>query len=384
MTSRNDIPIHRKGGSSISTPIEVPGISKLAPYQQGKHAIPGVAHPVKLSSNESAHGPSPAALAAYRSAAGQLHRYPDGSQSQLRQAIGAALGLDPDRIICGNGSDEMILLMIRAYLQAGDQVILSENSFAMASIHSTAQGGEVRIASERDYRIDVRELLGCVSAKTKLCIIANPNNPTGTYVTGGELRALHAELPPSCLLVIDGAYAEYVDRPDYDDGASLVDAGSNVVMTRTFSKIHGLASLRIGWAYCPPNVVDAVQRIRTPFNANGPALAAAAAAIRDRAHMEKVRKHNTAWLLRIADALPRMGLAMVPSVANFYLVRFPPGKGKNAAEAAAHMMRRGIIPRPAGASDKHLRLTVGLDQENEAALAALADYMQSSPTHPQR
>lgn len=377
MTSRPDIPIHDRGGNSISTPIEVPGISRLAPYQQGKHAISGVAHPIKLSSNESAYGPSPAALAAYRSAAGQLHRYPDGSQSDLRQAIGAALGLDPDRIICGNGSDEMILLMIRAYLQAGDQVILSENNFEMAKIHAIAQGGDVRIASERDDRVDVRALLGCVTSKSKLCIVANPNNPTGTYITGRELRSLQAELPTGCLLVIDGAYAEYVDRPDYDDGASLVDECSNVVMTRTFSKIHGLASLRIGWAYCPPNVVDAVQRIRTPFNANGPALAAAAAAIRDRVHLEKVRKHNIAWLQRIADALPRMGLGMVPSVANFYLVCFPPDQDKNATEAAAHMMRRGIIPRPAGASDKCLRLTVGLDQENEAALAALADYMLS-------
>ena len=336
-----------------------------------------MAHPIKLSANESAHGPSPAALAAYRSAADQLHRYPDGSQSDLRLAIGAALGLDPDRIICGNGSDEMILLMIRAYLEAGDQVILSENSFEMANIHATAQGGEVRVASERDYRVDVQALLGCVTAKSKLCIVANPNNPTGTYITGRELRVLHAGLPAGCLLVIDGAYAEYVDRSDYDDGASLVDECANVVMTRTFSKIHGLAALRIGWAYCPPNVVDAVQRIRTPFNANGPALAAAAAAIKDRAHLENARKHNIAWLQRIADALPRMGLGMVPSVANFYLVCFPSDQGKNATEAAAHMMRRGIIPRPTGASDQCLRLTVGLDQENEAALAALADYMRS-------
>ena len=343
---------------------------------QGQSAIPGVANPIKLSSNESAHGPSPAALEAYRLAAGQLHRYPDGSQSELRQAIGEVLGLDPGRIVCGNGSDEMILLMIRAHLQPGEDVILSENSFEMASIHSIAQGGNVRIAPERDYRVDVQALLACVTAKSRLCIVANPNNPTGTCITRDELRALHSGLPASCLLVIDGAYAEYVEREDYDDGAALVDAHANVVMTRTFSKIYGLASLRIGWAYCPPNVVDAVQRIRTPFNTNGPALAAAAAAIRDKAYLENVRRRNSAWLQRIADTLPAMGLAMAPSVANFYLIRFPRGSDRSAAGAASFLMRRGIIPRPAGAGDEFLRLTVGLDQENEAVLAALGDYMQ--------
>ena len=269
---------------------QAPGIARLRPYKQGQRAIEGMENPTKLSANESSHGPSPAALAAYRDAVGKINRYPDGSQSELRRAIGEVHGLDPERIVCGNGSDELILLMARAYLQPGDDFLISENSFEMVQIHSIAQGGNPVVAPEREWRIDVQALVEAATEKSRLCVIANPNNPTGTYITGRELRRLRSGLPPDCLLLIDGAYAEYVDREDYDSGASLVDAGDNTAMTRTFSKIHGLASLRIGWAYCPPGVVDTVQRIRTPFNTNGPALAAATAAIRDTGHVERARQ----------------------------------------------------------------------------------------------
>ena len=356
-------------------PVPVPGISKLAPYKQGRSDIPGVAAPIKLSANESALGPSPAALQAYRQAAGQLHRYPDGTQTALRQAIGETHGLDPERIICGNGSDELILLLMRAYLQPDDEVLLSENGFEMCRIHCVAQGGRPVFAPERNHRVDVDALLARCTARSKLCVLANPNNPTGTYVTAEELRRLRCGLPGSCLLVLDGAYAEYVEKPDYDSGAALAQANGNVVMTRTFSKIHGLAALRIGWAFCPSAVVDAVQRIRTPFNANGPAMAAAAAAARDAGHLEKARRHNSEWLKRIETALTGMGLRMVPSVANFYLIRFPEGSGKDGAGAVHFLMRRGIIPRPAAASDQFLRITVGRSDENEAVLRALTDYL---------
>ena len=355
---------------------QAPGISKLRPYKQGQSGIPGIEIPIKLSANESSYGPSPAALAAYREAADQINRYPDGSQSKLRQAIGEVHGLNPDQIVCGNGSDELILLMVRAYLQPGDEFLISENSFEMVRIHALAQGGVPAVAPEPDQRIDVDALAGLATEKSRLCVVANPNNPTGTYITGAELRRLRSGLPPHCLLLIDGAYAEFVDREDYESGESLVDNSDNVVMTRTFSKIHGLASLRIGWAYCPPNVVDAVQRIRTPFNTNGPALAAAAAAIRDTGHVDRARRHNSAWLKRIADAIAAMGLTMTPSVANFYLIRFLAETGKSGAGAASFLMQRGIIPRPATANDELLRITVGLDHENEAVLVALADYMR--------
>ena len=356
----------------------VPGVLKLAPYKQGQSTIDGISDPIKLSSNESSHGPSPRAVEAYRAAATQLNRYPDGSQSALRQAIGDTLGLDPQRIICGNGSDELIQLMVRAYVSAGDEALLSENGFVMSNIHCVAQGAELVIAAERDYRVDVDALLSRVTEKTRFCTIANPNNPTGTYISGDELRRLHAGLPEQCLLLIDDAYAEYVDAEDYCDGSALVEQYDNVVMTRTFSKIYGLPSLRIGWAYCPHSVVSVVGRIRTPFNTNGPALAAAAAAIKDVAYTEKIRAHNALWLQRIAAAVQTMGIDVIPSVANFYLLRFADNSGKNGSDAARFLTSRGIIPRPAGGSDKFLRITVGLDHENEAVLAALADYMTAS------
>lgn len=355
----------------------VPGVLKLAPYEQGQSKIEGIEEPIKLSSNESSHGPSPLALQAYKDAGMSLNRYPDGSQFALRQAIGEVHGLDPDRIICGNGSDELIQMMVRAYLNPGDEALFSENGFIMSNIHSIAQGAEVIIAPERDYRVDVDALLERVTEKTRFCTIANPNNPTGTYIPSDEVRRLHAGLPDSCLLLIDDAYAEYVTAEDYSDGSSLVDEFENVVMTRTFSKIYGLPALRIGWAYCPASVVQIVGRIRTPFNTNAPALAAAEAAIRDVAYIEKIREHNTDSLVRITECIQKMGIDVIPSVTNFYLLKFADNSKKNGAEAAVFLKSRGIIPRPAGGSDKFLRITVGFDHENDAVLNALADYMDS-------
>lgn len=352
-----------------------PGLLKLAPYVQGQSTIEGVANPIKLSSNESSHGPSPAALEAYRNAGKELNRYPDGSQTGLRQAIGETFGLDPARIICGNGSDELIQMMVRAYVGEGDEALLSENGFIMTNIHCMAQGAELVIAPERDYRVDVDALLERVTDKTRFCSIANPNNPTGTYISGKELRRLHAGLPENCLLLIDDAYAEYVTEDDYEDGTALVDEFENVVMTRTFSKVYGLPSVRIGWAYCPSSVVGVVGRIRTPFNTNGPALAAAIAAVKDQAYVEKIVQHNNRSLKIISAALSDMGIEVIPSVTNFYLMRFADNSGKNGTDAAAFLQSRGIIPRPAGGSDAFLRITVGLDHENDAVITALADYM---------
>lgn len=352
-----------------------PGVLRLAPYQQGQSEIEGVAEPIKLSSNESSQGPSPDAIEAYLQIAQQLNRYPDGAQTALREAIADVHGLDPARIICGNGSDELIQLMARAYVGYGHEALLSENGFVMSSIHCTAQGAAIVTAPEKDYRVDVDAMLERVSEKTRFCTIANPNNPTGTYLTGDELRRLHAGLPDNCLLLIDGAYAEYVTADDYEDGRALVDAAENVVMTRTFSKIYGLPSLRIGWAYCSQSVADLVQRIRTPFNTNGPALAAATAAIKDTDWIEDIRRHNSEWRERIAQSLAELDIEVIPSQANFYLLRFAENSGKSGTEAAAFLQSRGIIPRPAGGSDQFLRITIGLDHENQAVLDALTDYL---------
>jgi histidinol-phosphate aminotransferase len=353
------------------------GVLRLAPYQQGQSEISGVSKPIKLSSNESSQGPSPAAIAAYHDCAGQLHRYPDGSQTALREAIGAAHGLDPARIMCGNGSDELIQLMARAYVGSGHEALLSENGFIMSQIHCTAQGADIVVAPERDYCVDVDAMLERVTERTRFCTIANPNNPTGTYINEAELRRLHAGLPDNCLFLIDAAYAEYATADDYSNGSALVDEFDNVVMTRTFSKIYGLPALRIGWAYCPQSVFDLVQRIRTPFNTNAPALAAAAAAAADAAYVAGIREHNALWRDRITLECQQLGIEVVPSQANFYLLRFAPDSGKSGAGGAAFLQSRGIIPRPAGGSDQFLRITIGLEDENMAVLAALRDYMES-------
>ena len=353
----------------------VPGVLKLAPYVQGQSTIEGVSKPIKLSSNESSHGPAPAAISAFNDAGHTLNRYPDGSQTLLRNAIAEVHHIDPSRIICGNGSDELIQLMVRAFVGLGDEALLNENGFIMSNIHCIAQGATLVIAPEKNYRVDVDAMLARVTNKTKFCTIANPNNPTGTYISGDELRRLHAGLPEDCLFLIDDAYAEYVMADDYDTGSSLVEEFDNVVMTRTFSKIYGLPSLRIGWAYCPDSVIGIVGRIRTPFNTNGPALAAAEAAIRDTAYIDMIRAHNRAWLDKIDAALSALKIEVVPSVANFYLLRFPDNTGKSGSQAAQYLISRGIIPRPAGNSDSFLRITVGLDHENEAVLEALTEYM---------
>ena len=359
----------------MTTLTPVASVMKLAPYVQGKSSIAGVRKPIKLSSNESSYGPSPRALKAYQEYSAHLNRYPDGSQQELREAIAGVHGLNVDQIICGNGSDELILLSVRAYLRSGDEALLSENGFIMSNIHCIAQDAEVVIAPEKSYRVDVDAMLERVSAKTRFCNIANPNNPTGTYISDSEVRRLHAGLPANCLLLIDNAYAEYVDQQDFASSETLVDEFDNVVTTRTFSKIHGLAGLRIGWAYCPPEFISVVQRIRTPFNTNGPAMSAAAAAVQDTEFTRGVKQQNASSLLRIETALTRIGIEVIPSATNFYLLRFDPESGKSGSEAADFLQSRGIIPRPAGGSDVFLRITVGFDQENDAVIEALTDYM---------
>lgn len=375
MTKSSMISAGRQANDSLIGLTPVPGVMKLSPYVQGESSINGVENPIKLSSNESSHGPSPLALQAYRESSARLNRYPDGSQLKLREAIGKVHGLDADRIICGNGSEELILLVVRAYLRSGDEALLSENGFIMSNIHSIAQGAELVIAPEKSYRVDVDALLERVTGKTRFCTIANPNNPTGTYISEAEMRRLHAGLPANCLLLIDNAYAEYVDRKGFASAARLVDEFENVVMTRTFSKIYGLSGLRIGWAYCPPEIISVLQRIRTPFNTNGPALATAAAAVQDTEFTRRVKQHNASSLRRISAELIRLGIEVIPSVANFYLLRFDPQSGKSGSEAAAFLQSRGIIPRPAGGSDAFLRITVGLDHENDAVIEALTGYM---------
>jgi len=354
-----------------------PVIGGLGPYIQGKSELPGGGEPIKLSSNESSHGPSPRAVAAYHAAAAELHRYPDGAQTELREAIAAAHGLDREHIVCGNGSDELLGLLIRAYVGPGDGLLMSENHFVMCRVHGAMQEADIVLAPEKDYVSDVDALLERINANTRMVVIANPNNPTGTYLPGSELRRLHSGIPADVLLVLDNAYAEYVTRADYTSGLDLVHSHDNVVVTHTFSKIYGLAALRIGWACCPAQVIEVIQRIRSPFNANRAALAAAAAAVQDRAHIENVRDYNHRWLQKISGTLAELGLKIIPSAANFYLISFAGHAGKNAADAARYLEEQAILTRLFADRDGNglLRITVGLDHENRAVLKALADYM---------
>ncbi len=353
-----------------------PGILSIDPYQGGESALEGRAEVIKLSSNEGALGPSPEAVAAYRAAGDALDRYPDGGCTALRRAIGARFGLDPARIVCGAGSDEILGLLARAYAGEGDEVLYSEHGFLIYPIAARAVGAEPVKVKEVDLTADVDGLIGRAGNRTRLVYIANPNNPTGSYLPADELRRLRDGLPDGVLLVIDAAYAEYVTEGDYEAGAALVDETDNTIMTRTFSKIFGLGSLRLGWAYGPPAVIDVLNRLRMPFNVSGAAQAAGVAALADTAHTERAVAHNAAEKARIALVLTEAGITVPPSAGNFVLARFP-GGADQAAAADAFLKSRGIIVRRMGAYGlpDSLRITVGLTEQMDAAAAAFSDFM---------
>jgi histidinol-phosphate aminotransferase len=354
-----------------------PGVLEIAPYVPGKSSAPGVAKIFKLSSNETPLGPSANALAAYRTAGEHLEDYPDGSASALREAIGAAFGLDPDRIVCGAGSDDLLNLIARAFLKDGDEAIYTTHGFLVYPIAITGTGAKAIAAAEKDFTANVDAILKAVTPKTKVVFLANPNNPTGTYVPFDEVKRLHKGLPAQVLLVLDAAYAEYVQRNDYESGIELVATTDNVVMTRTFSKIYGLAALRLGWLYGPAHIVDAINRIRGPFNVNGPAIAAGIAAIQDSAHVDRARTHNTHWLAWLTEEIGKLGLPVTPSAANFVLIHFPEAKDRTAKDADAFLTKRGLILRQVGAYKlpNALRMSVGTEEANRLVVQALKDFL---------
>ena len=352
------------------------GILDIAPYVPGKSALAGGGPVIKLSSNETPFGPSPRAIEAYLKEAQTLSRYPDGSARPLREAIAKLYGLDPARIVCGAGSDELLSLLATAYLGPGDEAIYSRHGFLVYRIVILARGATPVVAPEKNHTADVDEILARVTPATRMVFLANPNNPTGTYITFDEVKRLRAGLPEDVVLVLDAAYAEYVRANDYEAGIELVATTHNTVMTRTFSKIYGLASLRIGWAYCPDAVADALNRIRGPFNVSGPAIAAGVASLEDRASMARAVEHNETWLGRMTEALAALGLGVTPSAANFLLVHFP-GNGQSAVEADTFLQSRRIILRRVaeyGFPDA-LRMTVGTEEENLAVLDALKAFL---------
>ena len=352
-------------------------VAAIEPYRGGDSAIPGFAQPIKLSSNENPLGASHAALAAYAQASTALARYPEGSARGLRQAIAARYGLEANRILCSAGSDEAFQLLGRAFLAPGDEIIQSQYGFLMYRLMAQACGAIVRAAPDVDFTVDVDGMLDLVGPRTKLVFLANPNNPTGTYLPASAVRRLHAGLPSDVLLVLDAAYAEYVPHADYSDGQELASQHDNVLMTRTFSKIHGLAALRLGWAYGPTEIIDILHRVRGPFNVAGPAQAAGIAAIEDQAFEAKARVQNTQELDRLSQGLRALGLQVIPSAANFVLVGFAEGSAANANRA---LRAQGLIVRDVSSYGlvNHLRISIGLPQENDAVLAALGQYLRSS------
>jgi len=360
------------------TPTPKPGVLDITPYVGGRSSVAGVAEPIKLSSNESALGPSPMALAAYEAAAKGVSIYPEGSARILREAVAAAYGLDASRIVCGNGSDELLTMLANAYLRPGDEVLYSEHAFVVYRIAALANSATPVATPEKNLGADVDAMLARVTQKTRLVYLANPNNPTGTYLPHDEVRRLHAGLPSQALLVIDAAYADYVRRNDYEPGIEMVASFPNVVMTRTFSKVYALAGLRIGWAYCPAAVAEALNRIRGPFNVSVPAQQAGAAALKDRDHVARSVEHNERWRAWLTDAIRTAGLRVDDSVANFVLIHFPQAKSKTAADADRFLSRRGLILRPLGnyGLPDCLRLTVGPEDANRKVAAALADFMR--------
>ncbi|MBI2236813.1 MAG: histidinol-phosphate transaminase [Magnetospirillum sp.] len=363
----------------MTAPAPRPGIMDIKPYIGGESRIEGVARIIKLSSNEGALGPSPKAMAAYQAVASEMHRYPDGSAEALRQAIAERYGLDAARIVCGAGSDELLGILCRSYAGPGDEVLYSRHGFLMYAIAAKACGATPVTAPETDLTANVDNLLRAVTPKTRIVFLANPNNPTGTYVSADEVKRLRAGLPPSVLLVIDAAYAEFVTRNDYSAGAELVEGSDNTVMCRTFSKMYALGGLRLGWAYCPEGIAGVLNRVRNPFNVGSPALAAGLAAFRDTAYAELCKAHNDYWLPWMMERVAALGLAVTPSVCNFVLIRFPKEMGRDAAAADTFLRSRGIIGRAMGGYGlpEALRITIGRDDENAAVVEALAEFVQS-------
>ncbi len=390
--------------ASSNPPRPRAGILEIEPYVAGQSSVPGRNRVIKLSSNETPLGPSPRAIEAFRAAAADLFSYPEGSGADLRAALARKYGLEAERIVLGNGSDEILSVLAQAYLSPageperivlgnssgevlnelaraslapGDEAVMTEHSFPIYRIATLAANARPIAVPLTDYRADVDALLQAVTPRTRVVFVCNPDNPSGTYLSRAELERLHAGLPSNVLLVVDGAYAEYARAADYSPGDFLARRAENVVMTRTFSKIYGLAALRIGWAYAPPAIAEVVNRIRLPFNTNRPAQMAALAALTDEAHFKAAYEHNAKWLPWLESEIGKLGVRVVPSQGNFMLLDFS-GFGKGVALAAdAALKNEGLILRTLVnyGLPECLRLTVGLEEANRAVVQALEKFL---------
>ncbi len=357
-------------------PVPQPGILEIELYQGGASRAEGVANPVKLSSNENPFGPSEAARAAFRATADSLHRYPSSDHASLRQAIGRVHGIDPDRIICGVGSDEIFTFLCYAYAGPGCEVIHTRHGFALHRISALAAGATPVEVAERDRTVDVDAILAALTPRTRIVFIANPGNPTGTLLPQDEIARLADGLPPRCILVLDGAYAEFADG--YDGGAALATARPNVFMTRTFSKLYGLGGMRVGWGYGARDIIDVLNRIRGPFNLGAPQLAAAEAALGDRAHVDFCLAENARMRAWLTSALRDLDLSVDDSHANFVLARFATPQEAEAAEA--RLRAEGLLVRKVANYNipEGLRITVGDESSCRRVVEVLAAHRQAA------
>jgi histidinol-phosphate aminotransferase len=362
----------------IDTPtVDNKEILKIKAYTPGTSRLEGIDNPIKLSSNENPFGASPKAFTALEKSLRSLHRYPDGGCQALREALAKKHNLDADNIVCGAGSDELISLLCDAYAGANTEVLYSQYGFLMYPIATLKAGGKPVVAREKDHRTDIHAVLKKVTDKTRLVFIANPNNPTGSYISKQELEELRDKLPDRIILVVDCAYAEYVAEKDYSDGLDIAKHFDNMVVLRTFSKIYGLAALRLGWGYFPKDIADIMNRVRGPFNVSSQAQIAGTAALEDNAFIKKSVAHNDkerAWLKK---ELEELGLKVFPSVANFLLVEFPKDKRRSAQSANSFLHTRGIIGRAMTSYGlpECMRLTIGLEEENRALRDALKEFL---------
>jgi histidinol-phosphate aminotransferase len=372
-----DAPTDRSGADR---PLAKPGIDQIVAYVPGKSQVQGVEHPIKLSSNENIFGSSPLARAAFVEASTKLNIYPDGRAAALREAIAKRYRLEPERLVFGCGTDEILGRMVQqVYLEPGDNIIHGDYGFGAYAIGARACQAEVRLAPEPNLVLDVDEVLKLVDERTRLVFVTQPANPAGTWIVAEELQRLHESLPASVMLVIDAAYAEFCSDPRFSDGLDLARGANNIIVTHTFSKLHGLAALRIGWGYVPIEAAEAIERIRLPFNTSIAGQAAAIAALGD----DEFQAHSLAqierWRPWLTQQLGGLGLEVAPSGANFILVRFPHTPGRTAAEAHDFLAERGYIVRAVanyGLPDC-LRITIGLEQHNRHVVDLLVDFLKS-------
>ena len=366
--------------------LAVPGVRELRPYQPGKPIDElqreyGLQEVIKLASNENPLGPSPMALSAIKQGMAELARYPDGNGFNLKQALCEKFGVDLNQVTLGNGSNDILELVTRTFVQPGQEVIFSQHAFAVYPIATQAVGGKAVIVPARDWGNDLDAMQKAITDNTRVIFIANPNNPTGTWIARDALQGFLDKVPKHVVVVLDEAYFEYANHPamqasEYPDGMQLLNRYSNLIVSRTFSKAYGLAGLRVGYAMSQPVIADLLNRVRQPFNVNSLALLAATAALQDHAHLDKSATLNATGMQRLIDGFNQMGLAYIPSVGNFVSV----DTGRPAQGLYTELLKQGVIVRPVANYEmpNHLRVTIGTQTENEKFLAALHRVLESA------